>query len=123
MLPCIRKLIYVDINNKTLLYTLDQTLEETETTDGSRALAFTPDGGHLAVVRNKGPLEMWRLPGAEPFEEPEFDVSELPPLPSDVLFDTGSSDLEPGADEVLEEFASDLAAAVGQAGMTLYRPY
>ncbi len=81
-----------EVETGKLRYTLDQTMEEN--TNGTKALSFTPDSGHLAVVRNKGPLlEMWRLPGAEPFEEPEFDVNKLPPLPSDVLFDTGSSDL------------------------------
>jgi WD40 repeat protein len=99
-----------------LLYTLDQTLEEM--TDGTRALAFTPDGGHLAVVRNEGPLELWRLPGAEPIKEPEIDMKEPPPLPSDVLFDTGSSELKAGADEVLEEYASELYEALKEASIT-----
>ncbi len=105
-----------DVETGTLLYTLDQTLEET--TDGTRALAFTPDGGHLVTVRNDGPLEMWRLPGAEPFAEPEIDMKQPPPLPSDVLFDTGSSELKAGSDEVLEESASDLYAALPEAKMT-----
>jgi len=105
-----------DAHTGTLMYTLDQTIEET--TDGTRALAFTPDGGHLAVVRNNGILEMWRLPGADPFEEPEIDMKEPPPLPSDVLFDTGSSELKAGADEVLEEFAQNLDAALDNATIT-----
>lgn len=105
-----------DVNNKTLLYTLDQTLEEN--TDGTKALAFTPDGGHLAVVRNDGPLEMWRFPGADPLPEPEIDMKEPPPLPSDVLFDTGSSELKAGSDQVLEEFASGLYSALPAAKIT-----
>lgn len=99
-----------DVSTTTLLYTLDQILEGT--TDGTRAIAFTPDGGHLAVVRNDGPLEFWRLPGAEPIPEPEIDIKEPPPLPGDVLFDTGSSELKAGADEVLEQYALELYAAL-----------
>jgi len=107
-----------DVETGTLLYTLDQELDPSAITDGSHAVAFTPDGGHLAVVRNDGPLEMWRLPGAEPLEEPEIDMKEPPPLPSDVLFDTGSSELKAGADEVLEEFAQNLDAALDNATIT-----
>jgi len=105
-----------DTETGTLLYTLDQALEGT--TDGTRVLTFTPDGGNLAVVRNDGPLEMWRLPGAEPLPEPEIDIKEPPPLPSDVLFDTGSSELKAGADPVLEEFAQNLDAAIDNAIIT-----
>jgi len=105
-----------DVETGTLLYTLDQTLEET--TDGTRALTFTPDGGHIALIRNKGPLEFWRLPGAEPIKESEIDMKEPPPLPSDVLFDTGSSELKAGADTVLEEFAQNLNAALDNATIT-----
>ncbi len=105
-----------DVETGTLLVTLDQTIEEL--TDGTRALAFTRDGGHLAVVRNDGPLEMWRLPGAEPFVEPEIDITQPPPLPSDVLFDTGSAELKAGSDEVLEEFAADLYEALPEAKIT-----
>ena len=106
-----------DVKTGTLLYTLEQNVEE-HSTEGTIALAFTRDGGHLAVVRNDGPLEMWRLPGAEPFTEPEIDMKQPPPLPSDVLFDTGSAELKAGSDEVLEEFASDLYAALPEAKMT-----
>lgn len=107
-----------DVETGTILYTLDQELDPSALSGGSYAAAFTTDGGHLAVVRNDGPLEMWRLPGAEPLEEPEIDMKEPPPLPSDVLFDTGSSELKAGADEVLEEFAQDLHAALPEAKMT-----
>jgi len=108
-----------DIQSKTLLYTLDQEFStDWEDKDWLVALVFTPDGGHLAVVRNNGILEMWRLPGADPFEEPEIDMKEPPPLPSDVLFDTGSSELKAGADEVLEEFAQNLYAALDNAIIT-----
>lgn len=105
-----------DTETGKLLYTLDQKLEEL--TDGTRAVAFTPDGGHLATVRNDGPLELWRLPGAEPIPEPEIDIKEPPPLPGDVLFDTASSELKAGADQVLEEYASELYAAVKKATIT-----
>jgi WD40 repeat protein len=105
-----------DTETGSLLYTLDQILEET--IDGTRALAFTPDGGHLAVVRNRGPLEFWRLPGAEPIEEPQRDIKEPPPIPGDVLFDTGSSELKTEADSVLDALASDLFAALPVAKIT-----
>ncbi len=103
-------------NTETLLYTLDQTIEDF--IGGTRALAFTLDGGHLVNVRNDGPLEMWRLPGAEPFEKPQIDITQPPPLPSDVLFDTGSAELKAGSDEVLDEFAADLYAALPEAKIT-----
>ncbi len=105
-----------DTETGSLLYTLEQTLEGT--TDGTTALAFTPDGGHLAVVRNDGPLEFWRLPGADPLEEPERDIKEPPPIPGDVLFDTGSAELKAGADSVLDALASDLFAALPVAKIT-----
>ncbi len=105
-----------DVETGSLLYALDQILEEN--TDGTRALAFTPDGGHLAVIRNKGPLEFWRLPGAEPLEAPERDIKEPPPIPGDVLFDTGSSELKVEADAVLDALASDLFAALPVAKIT-----
>lgn len=105
-----------DVSTGSLLYTLDQALEGT--TDGTRALTFTPDGGYIGLIRNQGPLELWRLPGAEPLEKPEIDIKEPPPLPSDVLFDTGSYELKEGADPVLEEFAQDLDAALDTATIT-----
>lgn len=107
-----------DVETGTLLYTLDQELDPSALSGGSHAVAFTLDGGHLAVVRNDGPLEMWRLPGAEPLEEPEIDMKEPPPIPSDVLFDTDSAELKAGADVVLEELAEDLFAALPEATIT-----
>jgi WD40 repeat protein len=104
-----------DVYKQELLYTLEINLEND---DYPQVLAFTPDSGHLAVGTNDGLLELWRLPGAEPLEEPEIDMKEPPPLPSDVLFDTGSSELKAGSDEVLEEFAQDLHAALPEAKMT-----
>jgi WD40 repeat protein len=107
-----------DVETGTLLYTLDQELDPSEITGGSHAVAFTSDGGHLAVVRDDGPLELWRLPGAEPLEEPEIDMKEPPPIPSDVLFDTDSAELKATADVVLEELAEDLFAALPEATIT-----
>ena len=106
-----------DIPTKTLLYTLDQTFD-TLASDSPVAVAITPDGGHIAVVRNNGMLELWRLPGAEPIAAPPVDMSEPPPLPSDVLFDTGSAELKATADTVLEELAADLYAALPEATIT-----
>lgn len=99
-----------------LLYTLDQT--DIGTTDGSKTLAFTPDGGHLCVVRNRGNLELWRLPGAEPLPEPLIDLYQPVPIPGDVLFDTGSAELKTEADAVLEELAQDIHAALPAAKLT-----
>jgi WD40 repeat protein len=62
-----------DIQSKTLLYTLDQEFStDIEDSDWLVAVVFTPDGGHLAVARWDGPLELWRLPGAEPLEAPGY---------------------------------------------------
>lgn len=101
-----------------LLYILDQSLDETVTTGGSKALAFTPDSGHLAVIRNYGDLELWRLPGAEPLPEPTIDIYQPVPIPGDVLFDTGSADLKIEADKILGELAEDLFAALSNAKLT-----
>jgi WD40 repeat protein len=104
-----------DISTQELLYTLGMNLENN---DYPMTTVFTPDGGHLAVGTNGGMIEFWRLPGAEPLEEPEIDIKEPPPLPSDLLFDTGSSTLKTEADPVLEEFAQDLYAALPEAKIT-----
>jgi len=104
-----------DIYNQKLLYTLEINLEND---DYPGVLSFTPDSGHVAVGTNDGLLELWKLPGAEELKEPEIDMKEPPPLPSDVLFDTGSAELKAGADEVLEEFANDLYAALPEAKIT-----
>lgn len=104
-----------DISAQKLLYTLDVNLENN---DYPRTVVFTSDGGHLAVGTNGGLIEFWRLPGAEPLEEPEIDIKEPPPLPSDLLFDTGSSILKSEADPVLKEFAQDLYAALPKAQIT-----
>ena len=106
-----------DVSSAKLLYTLDQTFED-DVKEKLIELTFTPDGGHLSVVRWDGTLELWRLPGAEPIAEPERDIKEPPPLPGDVLFDTGSSELKADADAVLEELASDLYAALSEAKIT-----
>ena len=106
-----------DVSSATLLYTLDQTFED-DVKEKIIELTFTPDGGHLAVARWDGTLELWRLPGAEPIKEPEIDIKEPPALPSDVLFDTASSELKAGADQVLEEYASELYEAVKEASIT-----
>jgi WD40 repeat protein len=104
-----------DVYEQKLLYTLEINLEND---DYPQVTSFTPDSGHLGVGTNDGLLELWKLPGAEPLEEPEIDMNEPPPLPSDVLFDTGSADLKAGANEVLEEFANDLYAALNEAKIT-----
>jgi len=106
-----------DVQTGELLYTFDQIFDSLAS-DSPVALSFTIDGGYVAEARNDGTLELWRLPGAEPLEEPEIDMKEPPPIPGDVLFDTGSSELKAGADEVLEEYALGLHAALKEAKIT-----
>ncbi len=104
-----------DLSTQQLLYTLDMNLDNN---DYPQVLTFTPDGGHLAVGTNNGLIEFWRLPGAEPLEAPEIDMAEPPPLPSDVLFDTDSAELKPGADDYLVAVAADLYQALPEATIT-----
>jgi outer membrane protein OmpA-like peptidoglycan-associated protein len=104
-----------DISTKTLLYNLDQTFVDS---DWPVAVAFTPDGGHLAVARYDGTLELWRFPGAEPLVARPLDIRQPPPLPSDVLFDCCLADLKPAAYPELEEFAEELYAAFPRAKIT-----
>jgi WD40 repeat protein len=56
--------------------------------------AFGHDGGHVAGrIDWDGTVELWRLPGAEELVAPERAACDPVPLPGDVLFDTGSSEL------------------------------
>ncbi len=50
-----------DVTSGELKYTLNQTI--TPPDNMPTALTFTPDGGHLAVVRWDETIELWRLPG------------------------------------------------------------
>jgi len=106
-----------DVQAGELLYTFDQKFDELAS-NSPIALSFTIDGGYVVEARNDETLELWRLPGAEPIDEPVIDMKEPPPLPGDVLFDTGKSELKADADPVLEEFASDLYAALPEASIT-----
>lgn len=97
-----------DVSSRTLLYTLEQVFTDEET-DSISEIAFTPDGRHVAVARMDGKLEMWRLPGAEQIKVAADDSapgSDL--LPSDMLFNVGSSQLKDGAALRLEAFARKL---------------
>lgn len=82
------------------------------------SIAFSPDGGHVVVGRWDGVVEVWRLPGAEELVAPEPDPCEPLPIPSDVLFDTGSAELKADADAVLTELADGLAARFPEAELT-----
>jgi len=104
-----------DVSTQGLLYTLDVDLQNN---DYPQVLVFAPDSGHLGIGTNDGLLEFWRLPGAEPIEAPEIDMTEPPPLPSDVLFDTGSAELKPEADDYLSQVAADLYVALPDAAIT-----
>lgn len=104
-----------DISTKTLLYTLDHTFVDS---DWPVTLAFTPDGGHLAVARHDGTLELWQLPGAEPLVARPRDIRQPPPLPSDVLFDCCLAELKPSAYPELKDFAEELYAAFPSAKIT-----
>ena len=105
-----------DVASGELLYTLDQTITPPE--DSPVALTFTPDGGHIAVARWDGTVELWRFPGAEPIPAPPVDMRVPPPLPSDVLFDTGSAKLKEAANAELESFANELYASFTKAKIT-----
>jgi WD40 repeat protein len=82
------------------------------------AVAFTPDGGHVVAGYHDGTVELWRLPGAEELVAPERVACEPLPLPGDVLFDTGSPELQPAADGVLTELAAELADSFPDAALT-----
>ena len=82
------------------------------------SVVFSPDGGHVALGRQDGAVEVWRLPGAEKLVAPEPEPCEPLPVPSDVLFATGSAELKPEADAVLTELAAELAAGFPEAELT-----
>jgi len=109
-----------DVNTGDILYSLDSGIDPDDG-DGwyhPRSIAFTPDGGHVAVGYSEGTLELWRLPGAQPLVAPEREVCEPLPLPGDVLFDTGSAQLRSEADPALTELAEQVAAGFDQATLT-----
>jgi WD40 repeat protein len=105
-----------DAASGELIYTLNQTINPPDNTP--IALTFTPDGGHLAVAHWDGTIELWRLPGAEPIAPPPVDMLMPPPLPGDVLFDTGSSELKQEAFVELEALAEELYASFTKATIT-----
>lgn len=107
-----------DVTSGELIHTLDQTITVTPSMNIPTALTFTPDGGHLAVARRDGTIELWRLPGAEPIPPPPVDMRTPPPLPGDVLFDTGSAELKQEAFVELEGFAEELYANIPEATIT-----
>lgn len=96
-----------DVSTHALLYTLDQTFSDDET-DTIVELAFTPDGGHLALARKDGTLDLWRLPGAEQFQAVS-DICMPNSLPSDAMFGVGSSQLKEEAALRLEAFVRKLS--------------
>jgi WD40 repeat protein len=105
-----------DVASGELVYTLDQTITPGDNTP--KALIFTPDGGHLAVGLWDGTIELWRLPGAEPIAPPPVDMHTPPPLPGDVLFDTGSAELKQEAFVELEALAEELYTNFTKATIT-----
>ena len=105
-----------DVTSGELIYTLNQTITPPDNTP--IALTFTPDGGHLAVARWDGTIELWRLPGAEPIAPLPVDMRVPPPLPGDVLFDTGSAELKQEAFVELEALAEELYANFTKATIT-----
>jgi outer membrane protein OmpA-like peptidoglycan-associated protein len=107
----------VDVDNGEVAHTLSRTYEAGEESHPS-AVAFTPDGGHVAVGYWDGTVELWRLPGAEELVAPEVEPCDPLPLPGDVLFDTGSSELRAEADDVLAELAEQLQDGFPEATLT-----
>ncbi|MEX2323608.1 MAG: OmpA family protein [Acidimicrobiia bacterium] len=106
-----------DLTEGVLLYEFDETFDATASQQPVAA-TFTLDGGHVVIARADNMLELWRLPGAEPLVAPEREECEPLPLPGDVLFDTGSSELRAEADAVLTELAESLAARFPVATLT-----
>lgn len=107
-----------DVETGQLMYTLNQQMDPDTVANGSSAALFTLDGGHLLILRNRGPVELWRLPGGEPIEARPVDIGNPPPLPSDVLFDANEAVLKESANEELEEFANELYAEFKDARIT-----
>jgi outer membrane protein OmpA-like peptidoglycan-associated protein len=110
--------VVVDVATRSVLYTLDQEFEPGASA-WPTAVMFTPDGGHLAVSRFDGTVELWRLPGAEPLVAPEPEPCEPFPLPGDVLFDTAAAELRADASPVLEQLATELAETHPEASLLL----
>lgn len=108
----------LDAQTGELLYTFDQEGMVSGVSNWIYHLAFTPDGKHVVVTRGDDTVELWRLPGGEPIEPRPRDISNPPPIPSDVLFDAGESVLKASADEQLEEFAQELYAEFQNARIT-----
>lgn len=109
-----------DADTGQALFALDTGRDDVELAGdyNPSTIAFTPDGGHVAVGYQDGTLELWRLPGAEPLVAPEREVCEPLPLPGDVLFDTGSAELRAEADEALTELAEQVADGFPVATLT-----
>jgi outer membrane protein OmpA-like peptidoglycan-associated protein len=107
----------IDVSAARVRHTLDQTFEPGASSWPTTAL-FSPDGGHVAVGRWDGTVEVWRLPGAEELTAPEQVACEPLPIPGDVLFDTGSSTLRPDADTVLTELGAQLLSGFPEAALT-----
>ncbi len=106
----------IDVKAQSVLHTFDQ--EIVGTGPQPSTIAFTLDGGHVAVGWNDGRLELWRLPGAEELVAPEREACDPVPVPGDVLFDTGSAALRSEADSVLAELAEQLADSFPDATLT-----
>ncbi|MDZ7677587.1 MAG: OmpA family protein [Acidimicrobiales bacterium] len=108
----------VDVDDQSVLYTFDQDIAAAGLVPRPSTIAFTVDGGHVAVGWDDGRLELWRLPGAEELVAPEREACDPVPIPGDVLFDTGSSDLRSDADAALTELAEQLADSFPDATLT-----
>ena len=106
-----------DVETGQVTYTLERTYDDGEESYPT-SVAFTPDGGHVALGYWDGMVELWRLPGAEELIAPEVEPCDPLPLPGDVLFDTGSSELLAEADPVLGELAGDLRDGFPEATLT-----
>lgn len=108
----------IDVDARSVLYTFDQDIEAIGLAPNPSTVAFSRDGGHVAVGWDDGRLELWRLPGADELVAPEREICDPVPVPGDVLFDTGSAELRGEADRVLAELAEQLAATFPDATLT-----
>jgi WD40 repeat protein len=107
-----------EVETGTVVYTLDQTGFELGVSNWVYELTFTPDGKHIVVSRADNSLELWRLPGGEPIASRPREITNPPPLPSDVLFGADQAVLKESAYPELESFAEELYGEFPEATIT-----
>ncbi len=107
-----------EVDSRTRLYTLDQGIDRGDILDTLSEVRFTPDGGHIAIARGRGHLELWKLPDAKDLQAPPLDIQKPLSLPVDTLFDTNSAVLKKDALPELEKLASLILEDFKEASLT-----